>query len=47
MKSRQLGKKKIVMQMAELNKCCHLFIRANDETPSVAAMCINNPDRSP
>jgi hypothetical protein len=27
-------------------KCCQLIIGADDETPSVAAMRINNPDRS-
>jgi hypothetical protein len=44
-KSRQPGKKKNLLQMAELNKCCHLFIRTNDETPSIAAMKVSNPER--
>ena len=27
-------------------KCIQHFVGAHDEAPSVAAMCINNPDRS-
>jgi hypothetical protein len=31
----------------EFQKCSQLFIRPHNETLSVAAMRINNPDRSP
>jgi hypothetical protein len=31
----------------EFDKRSQLFIRTNNETLSVAAMCVNNPDRSP
>jgi len=34
-------------QATELEKRCQLFIRTHDETLSVVAMCIGNPDRSP
>jgi hypothetical protein len=28
----------------EFHKCSQLFIRTHNETLSVAAMCVNNPD---
>jgi hypothetical protein len=31
----------------KLNKRGQQFIRTHNETPSVAAMCVCNPDRSP
>jgi hypothetical protein len=31
----------------QFNKSSQLFIRADDETLSVVAMCVCNPDRSP
>jgi hypothetical protein len=34
-------------QATELEKCCQLFIGTHNETLSVAAMRVSNPDRSP
>jgi hypothetical protein len=31
----------------EFHKRSQLFIRSHDETLSVVAMCVRNPDRSP
>jgi hypothetical protein len=31
----------------QFHKCRQLFIRSHDETASIAAMCVRNPDRSP
>jgi hypothetical protein len=31
----------------QFDECGQQLIRAHDETPSVAAMCVCNPDRSP
>ena len=35
------------MRRFEFEKRSQLFIRAHNETLSVAAMCVCNPDRSP
>jgi hypothetical protein len=34
-------------QATELEKCCQFFVGSNDESLSVVAVRINNPDRSP
>jgi hypothetical protein len=31
----------------KFNKRRHLFIRTHNETLSIVAMCVSNPDRSP
>jgi hypothetical protein len=39
--------REVVNRPFKFNKRGQLFVSADDETPSVAAVCINNPDRSP
>jgi hypothetical protein len=45
--TKKRGKCQFVRDSLKFEKSRHLFIRSHNETFSVAAMCIDNPDCSP